>query len=254
MCLRGSTEIHLINADIWLSAAVQKNGKLDRDDMKTIVVEHVSLEIGGVEILKDVNLTLEEGNVYGLIGPNGSGKSMLLRVIAGNVRPTSGRVLYDGKELGVDENSKDYISFLPEMPELIAGCSGYENLLHWNEGREDIGDAEVRKAMQAANLEPECTIDAEHYGFGSKRRLAWAQVLLENKEVVLLDDPTRSMDRVEVWARRSAIYDMAKEGRIVLMTTYSGEELMMLCDSAFEILDGHLEKLKDFKSCSNKSK
>ncbi len=218
--------------------------------MKNLVLEHIGLELDGQEILKDVNLTLEEGKVYGLIGDNGAGKSMLLQVIAGNIRPTSGRILYEGREVGTEVNPGEIISLLSETTEMLPGCNGFETLVRWNEGREEVDEEEIRRTMFSVGLEPDCKIEGTRYSFGNKRRLSWAQILLENRDVVLLDDPTRSLDRLGIWARRSDLTDMVKEGQMVMLTTYSGKELVMLCDEAFEIKDGSVAELPGYRKFS----
>jgi len=83
-----------------------------------IVIENVSKSIHGVEVLKDINVKFEGGKIYGLRGKNGSGKTMIMRMISGLIRPSSGRVIIDGKMLGRDMSFPESIGVLIENPSL----------------------------------------------------------------------------------------------------------------------------------------
>lgn len=96
--------------------------------MNTIEVQNLSLIIKKTEILKDVNVSFEKGKIHGLIGRNGSGKTMLMKCICGFVRPTSGTVTVNGKQVGKDCDFPENIGIIIETPGFIPYYSGYKNL------------------------------------------------------------------------------------------------------------------------------
>ena len=93
-----------------------------------ITIENVSKEYKNEYVLRNITLTLQSGKVYGLYGKNGSGKTMLMRMICGLIRPTTGRICIDGKELGKNISFPNSVGALIENPGFIESFSGYNNL------------------------------------------------------------------------------------------------------------------------------
>ena len=111
-----------------------------------ILIENASKAIRGAEVLKDVNLRLTGGTIYGLRGPNGSGKTMLLRLMAGLIRPTTGRVLLDGKELGKELDFPPSLGMLLENPAFLPEYTGLRNLILLAQIQNRVGASEARQA------------------------------------------------------------------------------------------------------------
>ena len=93
-----------------------------------IIVKSATKYIKKALILDDVNIQLTGGKIYGLKGPNGSGKTMLMRLLCGLIRPTSGEVWIDGKKLGKDMDFPESVGLLIENPAFLPNYTGYENL------------------------------------------------------------------------------------------------------------------------------
>ena len=96
--------------------------------MAMISVEHVSLTIGTAQILRDVSARFEEGQIHGIVGRNGSGKTMLMKCICGFIRPDSGKILVDGKQVGRDVDFPPDLGLLIETPGFVPYYSGLKNL------------------------------------------------------------------------------------------------------------------------------
>ena len=92
-----------------------------------IIVDNASKKINGKSILQNISLELDSGRIYGLRGPNGSGKTMLLRLIAGLIQPTSGKVIVDGQQLGEDIDFPNSMGVLIENPAFLPNYTGYIN-------------------------------------------------------------------------------------------------------------------------------
>ena len=117
-----------------------------------IVIENVSKSIHGVEVLKDINVKFEGGKIYGLRGKNGSGKTMIMRMISGLIRPSSGRVIIDGKMLGRDMSFPESIGVLIENPSFISGYTGYKNLKVLADIKGIIGDKQIKESIRKVGL------------------------------------------------------------------------------------------------------
>lgn len=120
-----------------------------------IQIDSVSKWIRGAEILSDIPLEVAAGSVVGLSGPNGSGKTMLMRCIAGLVRPSRGEIRIDGKVLGKDIDFPPSIGLLIEGPALLLGRSGIANLSLLASIRGVVGEKDIRDAIGLVGLDPD---------------------------------------------------------------------------------------------------
>ena len=109
-----------------------------------IQIENVTKRIKGAVVIDRISMRMESGKVFGLRGINGSGKTMLMRLVAGLIRPTEGRILIDGKELGKDMDFPDDMGLLIENPAFLGGYSGLQNLKLLASIRETAGEDEIR--------------------------------------------------------------------------------------------------------------
>ena len=111
--------------------------------MKKIIIENVSKQIKGIDILTDVNIEFISGKIYGLCGSNGSGKTMLLRMIAGLIRPSEGQVVVDDKILHKDIDFPEDMGVLIENPEFWKNYTGKEALYSLASINKKIGIKEI---------------------------------------------------------------------------------------------------------------
>ena len=123
--------------------------------MSIIEVKSINLTIGKNNILKNINVTFQEGKIHGLIGRNGSGKTMLMKCICGFIKPTSGVITVDGKKVGKDVDFPKDMGIIIETPGFIPYYSGYKNLklLAWLNNK--IGKDEIRNSMKQVGLDPD---------------------------------------------------------------------------------------------------
>ena len=159
-----------------------------------VTVNDVSASIRGVTVLDHVSATFENGRISGLVGPNGSGKTMLLRVIAGLVRPSGGTVSVDGATLWRDVSFPPDVGLLIESPHFLDDRTGLENLLILASIREVVGPEEVRDAISAFGLDPDDPRRFSKYSLGMKQRLGLAAAFMERPRTLLLGEPTNALD------------------------------------------------------------
>lgn len=212
------------------------------NDAPVVVVENVSKRIGKRIVLDHVSLVIPPGQIYGISGPNGAGKSMLLRVIAGLVYPTEGRVFVFGKELGRDIEFPEQTGAVIEKPGFLTHYSGLRNLELLASIRNQITRDEIVAAMKQVGLNPEDRRPVRTYSTGMLQRLGLAQALMEKPKLLLLDEPTSSLDRQGIADFHVLLKQLRSSGVTVLLTSHSAEELKNLCDAVFWMERGQLEK------------
>ncbi len=207
-----------------------------------ITVNHVSKTIKGASILEDVDLSWTGGKIYGLQGPNGSGKTMLMRLIAGLIRPTSGEVLIDGRELGRDMDFPPSVGLLIENPGFLPNHTGFRNLMLLAEIKKRITDADVRKALGDVGLAPNDPRKYRKYSLGMKQRLGVAAAIMERPELIVLDEPTNALDDKGVERICALIRRERDRGALVVLTCHDAAILDRLSDEVYTVSEGHVER------------
>jgi ABC-2 type transport system ATP-binding protein len=185
-----------------------------------------------VVAVKNLNLTVGDGEVYGLLGPNGSGKSTTLKVLLGLVTPTRGKGEIFGK------NSRDYqsradVGFLPENPYFYKFLTAEETVRFYGKicglhGR--ALDDRVGELIALVGLE-----DARHrrvggFSKGMLQRIGLAQALVQDPKLVVLDEPTAGVDPAGSRQIRDLILDLKKRGKTVLLTSHLLSQVQEVCD------------------------
>lgn len=133
-----------------------------------IKVENVNKVIKKNIVLKNINLSLKKGMIYGFRGPNGSGKTMLFRVLSGLVKPSEGRVVIDGKELHKNISFPESVGILIEYPGFIPEYTGFANLKLLSMIQNKIKDHEVSAVISRVGLEPNDKRKFKKYSLGMK--------------------------------------------------------------------------------------
>ncbi len=164
--------------------------------------------------VNNVSITVRENSIYGLLGPNGAGKSTTLKMITGMLRPTSGKVLFNGHEW----NRKDLeqIGALIETPPLYENLSAVENL----EVRAkllNIPKTRIDKVLKMVDLQNTGRKKAGQFSMGMKQRLGIAIALLNSPKLLILDEPTNGLDPIGIQELRSLIRSFPSKGITVIL-------------------------------------
>ena len=191
-----------------------------------------------IKVLDDVSLTLESGKIYGLVGRNGSGKSVLLKIICGFYYPTSGEVLLDGNNY-IDKNEFPLNTrALIEKPNFLPDLTGYENLELLASIQNKIGKREILDILDKVHLKNEMNKKYGKYSLGMKQKLGIAQVLMEDPDFILLDEPFNGVEDSTVDEIRKLLLEEKKKGKLILIVTHIKEDINELCDVLYRINDG----------------
>lgn len=206
--------------------------------IQEVKLENITKQIGTTTILENICLTMKCGQIYGITGENGSGKTMLMRVIAGLVNPSSGQLMFDGKNrVDADPN----IGIMIENASLYLELSGRENLRLLASIRKRATNEEIDQAIRRVGLEPEDKRTFRKYSLGMKQRLMLAQAIMEQPEVLLLDEPTNAIDRKGVELVHQIMNEEAQRGAVVLLASHVDYDIRSLCSRVFLIERGQLQ-------------
>ena len=206
-----------------------------------LVAEKVCKTIRKAEILRDVDLELEGGTIYGFVGRNGSGQTMLFRALSGLMGLTSGQVTLDGKLLHRDFSVLPSLGIVLEHVGLYPGLTGVENLRYLTKLTGKIGPSEVRTAIERVGLDPDDKRTYRKYSLGMKQRLAIAQAVMEAPDVIMLDEPTNGLDDDGVRKIRELILEEKARGALILLASHNQEDIRILSDQLYRIEAGRLE-------------
>lgn len=207
-----------------------------------IKVVNATKYIHGSLILDNVSMELTSGKIYGLKGPNGSGKTMLMRLIGGLIRPTSGMVEINGEKLGAGKDFPASMGLLLENPAFLPNYTGLKNLelLCGINERADI--EQIRQALQDVGLDPDDKRKYRKYSLGMKQRLGIAAAIMEKPDLLLIDEPTNALDDKGIDQICSLIRRERDRGALVIMSCHDAAILEWMSDEMFTIYEGRVER------------
>ncbi len=211
--------------------------------MAMISVEHVSLTIGTAQILQDVSARFEEGQIHGIVGRNGSGKTMLMKCICGFIRPDSGKILVDGKQVGRDVDFPPDLGLLIETPGFIPYYSGLKNLELLAAINRRVSKERLNACMEQIGLGDAKNKRVSKYSMGMRQRLGIAQAIMENPRLLILDEPLNGLDEQGVEDIRALLLELKSQGKTILLSSHNREDIDLLCDSVCKMEGGVLTRL-----------
>ena len=206
-----------------------------------IEVNNVSKKFKNNVILENVTLEFKSGNIYGLSGRNGSGKSVLLKIICGIYAPTTGEVLFDGKSYNKNNLYVPNMRALIEKPNFFPELTGYENLELLAKIQNKIGKEEIEEALKKVNLYEEKDKKYREYSLGMKQKLGIAQVIMENPDIMILDEPFNGVEEQTVPLIRNLLLEKKNEGKLIVIATHIKDDIQF-ADDIYLFQDGTVQK------------
>ena len=185
-----------------------------------------------VTAVKDLSLTVEPGQVYGLLGPNGSGKSTTMKIVLGLVSPSSGRTEIFGRDSTTVESRED-VGFLPENPYFYKFLTGAETMAFFGKlcGLRGARLRERTKELLAlVGLENAADRRLGGYSKGMLQRIGLAQAMVQEPRLLVLDEPTAGVDPAGSREIRDLILDFKKRGITVLLCSHLLGQVQEICD------------------------
>lgn len=205
-------------------------------------VEHLCKFYRKKEALRDVNFTLEQG-VYGLLGENGAGKSTLMRILTTVDFPSSGSVLYQGRNITkMDEDYRDLIGYMPQDYSVYPGFTATDFLDYMGTLKgipKDKLKIKIPEVLEFVNLSDVANKKVRTFSGGMKRRIGIAQAILNDPKILILDEPTAGLDPKERIRFSNIISNMAKE-KIILFSTHIVSDIEAIANRIIIVNKGEI--------------
>jgi ABC-2 type transport system ATP-binding protein len=204
--------------------------------MKAILVENLVRDFNRLRALDGISFSVEPGEIFGFLGPNGAGKTTTIRILTGQLRPTSGRASVMGFDVVAERQAlKPMIGVVFETQNLYQRLSARDNL-NFTANLYGAPKTRVDEVLELVGLRGRANDRLKKYSNGMKQRLLIARALLHGPKVLFLDEPTLGLDPNVAREIRAFISSLAKQGVTVFLTTHYMEEADQLC-SRVAILD-----------------
>lgn len=207
-----------------------------------LTIENISKKFKEKEAVKNFSVELSEG-VYALLGPNGAGKTTLMRMLADILKPTSGRILLNGKDISfLGDSYRDFLGYLPQDFGLYKNFTAVRFLLYFASLKgihKKEAPQRVEDVLDLVNLKSERKRKIGTFSGGMKRRLGIAQALLNNPKILIVDEPTAGLDPQERVRFRNLLSEIAGE-RIVLFSTHIVSDVEYIAKEIFLMRQGEL--------------
>jgi len=213
--------------------------------MNLIEIQNVSKSYKGNVLLDDASAVFEMGKIHGLSGHNGSGKSVLFKMICGFVRPDTGVIKIHPSYYNEHSDFPQQFGMIIDGPGYIGNMTGYDNLKRWADIRNKINRDEILKAMDSVGLDYNISQKVKNYSLGMKQKLALAQAIMEDQDVLILDEPFNALDVKSVEKIRELLRKLNQNGKTIIFTSHNKEDIDLLCDKVLQIRNYKLEVVKN---------
>ena len=209
-----------------------------------IELKKVSKTYAGQKVLDEITVLLERGRVHGFVGRNGSGKTVLMKCVAGLLRPDSGEVYVDGRRIGTELETPPDMGAIIEVPGFLPNASGYKNLKYLADISGRAGDKQIRAAMKACGLDPDSRKWVSKYSLGMRQRLGIAQAIMEAPSLLILDEPMNGLDDTGALEARHLLTDLKEKGKTILLASHNPLDIDALCDAVYEMNAGKITRVR----------
>ncbi len=215
--------------------------------MSTLTAQHLAKSYKGRQVVRDVSLSIDSGQIVGLLGPNGAGKTTCFYMIVGLVQADQGRVLIDDRDvtqLPMHGRARAGIGYLPQEASIFRKLSVADNIMAILETRKDLDRAARREALEGLLQEFHISHIRDNPGMslsgGERRRVEIARALASDPKFILLDEPFAGVDPISVGDIKQIIHHLKARGIGVLITDHNVRETLDICETAYIVNAGQL--------------
>lgn len=215
-------------------------------------LENVSKYIENKKIIDNISFEVSPGKIFGFLGPNGAGKSTTMKMICGLIKADKGTILINNINISKYRiKAISNLAALIEIPKLYEYLSAKENLMQLAR-LDDISELEVDKTLKLVGLSEKQNNKVKTYSLGMKQRLGIAQVLMGNKKLLILDEPTNGLDANGIVEFRNTIKKIVKEKNVtIFISSHKLDEIEKLCDTIAFIDSGKIKSIESINVNQN---
>ncbi len=215
--------------------------------MSTLTASNLAKSYKGRQVVQDVSLTVNSGQIVGLLGPNGAGKTTCFYMIIGIVNADKGRILLDNKDLtglSMHARARQGIGYLPQEASIFRKLSVADNIMAILETRRELNRQERQQKLDYLLEEFHITHIRDSLGMalsgGERRRVEIARALATEPSFILLDEPFAGVDPISVGDIKQIINHLKSMGIGVLITDHNVRETLDICEKAYIVGEGHI--------------
>ncbi len=192
------------------------------------------------QVLKNISLEIDTGEVFGFLGPNGAGKTTTIKIITGLIRPDAGAVTIFGNAVDSLEAKRNF-GFLPESPYFYEHLTGYEFLkVHALLGNNRNYKKRVGNLLKKVGLEQSVNVQLRKYSRGMLQRIGIAQVLITSPDLLVLDEPLTGLDPIGRKEVKDLILEQKSQGKTIFFSSHILPDAEEVCDRIGIIIDGEI--------------
>lgn len=209
-----------------------------------VEIVNINKSFGDEHVLKDVTHSFEEGKIHGIVGNNGSGKTVLMKCICGFLTPDSGEITVNHVKIGVERDFPEDIGIIIETPGFLPHLSGAQNLKILASLQMKANSHTIRSVLEQVGLDPFMKKPVGKYSLGMRQRLGFAQALMEDPTLLILDEPFNGLDKYGAVHIRNVIKVLRSEGKTIILSSHNHIDIDELCDTVCEMDAGVLTVIK----------
>ncbi|AKX44242.1 sugar ABC transporter ATP-binding protein [Thiopseudomonas alkaliphila] len=220
--------------------------------MSILKAQHLAKSYKGRQVVKDVSLSIESGQIVGLLGPNGAGKTTCFYMIVGLVKADKGQVMIDDQDLSfapMHGRAKAGLGYLPQEASIFRKLTVTDNILAILETRKELNQQQRLAALEELLQEFNITHIRDSLGMslsgGERRRVEIARALATNPKFILLDEPFAGVDPISVGDIKQIIKHLKSKGIGVLITDHNVRETLDICELAYIVSEGTIIEAGD---------
>jgi ABC-2 type transport system ATP-binding protein len=202
-------------------------------------VEHIDKSFGQLHVIKDLSMEVKEGAIFGFLGANGAGKTTTMRMILDIIRPDSGSITWNGKEMR--EIPRNYLGYLPEERGLYPKVEVQEQLLflaRLNGLTKSTAQEQLDEWLQRFEIPQYRKMKVEELSKGNQQKIQFLATILHDPLILIMDEPFSGLDPVNANLLKDAFLEMHRRGKTIIFSTHQLEQVEELCEDVLIIDKG----------------
>lgn len=209
-----------------------------------ITIKNLKKSYGKNLVLKGINLTIEEGDIYAFVGSNGAGKTTTIKAMLGILPFDSGDVLYDKLSIRTDGlKIKEELAYIPDNPDIYEHLTGLEYLnfiADMYETSEEYRNEKIREYSKELEIDTKLNDKIGSYSHGMKQKIVIISALIHDPKVIIMDEPFVGLDPISTHKLKEIMKKLTKEGKIIFFSTHVLDVAEKLCNKIAIIKDGSI--------------